>query len=90
MNRHMRRHVLLGVGYNELRLRNESKVYQYEERWFAAVSCVCIRDRLRVVGHLQRRMSMVNHQRYRQHSYVDGGSSTLSSTELCQWWIVSW
>ena len=33
-------HVLLGVGYNELRLRNESKVYQYEERWFAAVSCM--------------------------------------------------
>ena len=62
-NRHMRRHVLLGVGYNELRLRDESKVYQYEGNWFAAVSCVCIRDRLRVVGHLQRRMKMVNHQR---------------------------
>ena len=71
----MRRHVLLGVGYNELRLSNESKVYQYGGNWFAAVSCVCIRDRLRVVGHLQRRMSMVNHQRYRQQSYVNGGSS---------------
>jgi len=59
----MRRHVLLGVGYNELRLRDESKVYQYGGNWFAAVSCVCIRDRLRVVGHLQRRMKMVNHQR---------------------------
>ena len=41
----------------------ESQVYQYEGNWFAAVSCVCIRDRLRVVGHLQRRMKMVNHQR---------------------------
>ena len=59
----MRRHVLLGVGYNELRLRNESKVYQYGGNWFAAVSCVCIRDRPRIVGHLQRQMKMVNHQR---------------------------
>ena len=59
----MRKHVLLGVGYNELRLRDESKVYQYGGNWFAAVSCVCIRDRLRIVGHLQRRMKMVNHQR---------------------------
>ena len=57
------KHVLLGVVFNELRLRNESKVYQYEEHWFAAVSCVCIRDRHRVVGHLQRRMKRVNHQR---------------------------
>ena len=72
----MRKHVLLGVGYNELRLRNESKVYQYGGNWFAAVSCVCIRDRLRIVGHLQRRMKMVDRQRYRQHSYFAGGSST--------------
>jgi len=35
-------------------------------------------------------MSMVDRHRYRQHSYVDGGSSTLLSTELCRWWIVSW
>ena len=34
-------------------------------------------------------MSMVDRQRYRQHSYVDGGSSTLSSTQLCRWWIVN-
>jgi len=49
--------------YDELRLKDESKVYQYDGNWFAAVSCMCIRDRLRIVGHLQQRMKMKNHQR---------------------------
>jgi len=66
-----RKHVLLGVGCNELRLRNESKVYQYGGNWFAAVSCVCIRDRLRIVGHLQQRMKMENRRRVSVMELVD-------------------
>ena len=69
----MRKHVLLGVGYNELRLKkkNESKMYQYRGNWFAAVSCVCIRDRLRIVGHLQQRMKMENRRRVSVMELID-------------------
>jgi len=46
--------------------KDGDNVYQYEEYWFAAVSCLYIRN----------------------FNYFDGGSSTLSSSQLLRWWIV--
>ena len=45
-----------------------SNMYQYEECWFAAVSCMWIRNDM----------------------LCRWWSSTLSSTQLFHWWIVSW
>ena len=46
-------------------------MYQYRGNWFAAVSCVCIRDRLRIVGHLQQRMKMENRRRVSVMELID-------------------